>query len=51
LSGGLNSHNVAAAIRSVQPDWVDVASGVESAPGVKSAEMIVDFIRAAKSGS
>ncbi|HYF50276.1 MAG TPA: phosphoribosylanthranilate isomerase [Planctomycetota bacterium] len=44
LSGGLKPANVAAAIAAVSPDWVDVASGVESAPGVKNAELIREFV-------
>lgn len=48
LSGGLNASNVSAAIQSVQPNWVDVASGVEESPGQKSAAMINEFIAAVR---
>jgi phosphoribosylanthranilate isomerase len=47
LAGGLNAHNVAQAIRAVRPYGVDVSSGVESAPGRKSAQRIAEFVDAA----
>jgi phosphoribosylanthranilate isomerase len=48
LAGGLTSENVARAIEASGATMVDVSSGVESAPGIKSPEKIAQFIAATR---
>lgn len=49
LAGGLNAGNVADAIRNVRPWAVDLASGVESAPGIKDENKLRAFFAAVAS--
>lgn len=48
LAGGLDAENVAQAIQSVRPAWVDVASGVEDEPGRKHEGLVRRFITSAR---
>lgn len=48
LAGGLSTENVERAIAVVQPGFVDVASGVESSPGIKDATLITRFVAAVR---
>jgi phosphoribosylanthranilate isomerase len=50
LAGGLNPANVCEAVAVVNPFGVDVSSGVESAPGVKDPQKIIEFVAACRSG-
>ncbi len=47
LSGGLDAANLAEAVAITGIGWVDVSSGVESAPGQKDIGRIRDFLRIA----
>jgi phosphoribosylanthranilate isomerase len=49
LAGGLNPGNVAEAVKKARPWAVDVASGVEKAPGLKDKDLMRGFVAAAKS--
>ncbi len=49
LAGGLTPENVGEAIARTAPGGVDVSSGVEAAPGIKSPELIERFVAAARS--
>lgn len=51
LAGGLNPANVRAFVERFRPFGVDVASGVESSPGVKDHELLRAFVGNAKAGS
>ncbi len=51
LAGGLTPDNVTEAIHRVQPFGVDVATGVESSPGVKDPRKLAAFLAAARAAA
>jgi phosphoribosylanthranilate isomerase len=51
LAGGLHAGNVVQAIQLARPWAVDVSSGVEDAPGIKSVDKLTEFVCAVKSAS
>lgn len=48
LAGGLTPANVAEALRQTRAPMVDTSSGVESAPGIKDMDKIVQFCKAVR---
>jgi phosphoribosylanthranilate isomerase len=48
LAGGLTPQNVGRALQVSGAKMVDVSSGVESAPGIKSDALIGEFVAAAR---
>lgn len=48
VAGGLKPLNVAHAIHLLRPDIVDVSSGVEDAPGIKSPKVVAEFMSAVR---
>ncbi len=50
LSGGLTADNVRQAVQQTNPIAVDVASGVESQPGIKDLALVARFIAEARAG-
>lgn len=51
VAGGLHADNVAAAIAALDPDVVDVSSGVEAQPGVKDRGRMRAFLQAVRRAS
>jgi len=48
LAGGLKAGTVAGAIHAARPFGVDVSSGIETVPGIKSREAVSEFVRQAR---
>lgn len=50
IAGGLNAENIGVYVKALRPYGVDVSSGLESRPGIKSDRALRDFFRALREG-
>ncbi|MCR5147983.1 MAG: phosphoribosylanthranilate isomerase [Eubacterium sp.] len=50
LAGGITADNVASLLESIRPDMIDLMTGVEESPGVKSGRKLEEFMRNAATG-
>lgn len=48
LSGGINIHNIDEAIKIVNPDFIDISSGIEETKGIKSSKLIIEILQKIK---
>ncbi|HNW94270.1 MAG TPA: hypothetical protein PKM88_15290 [bacterium] len=46
MAGGITPDNAAAEVAAADPDVLDLASGVESAPGIKDMAKVAQLLRA-----
>ena len=51
LAGGLDPDNVALAVERLQPDAVDVSTGVEESPGIKNSAAMRAFVNAVRAAT
>lgn len=45
IAGGINSGNITSVIKKIKPFGVDISSGIETSPGIKSAEKINEILK------
>jgi len=45
LSGGLSADNIKKALMIVKPDFIDVSSSIETAPGIKNHLALAEFLK------
>ena len=48
LSGGINIKNIDEAIKIVNPEFIDISSGIEEIKGIKSSKLIIDILQKIK---
>jgi len=49
LSGGININNIDEAFKILNPDFIDISSGIEEERGIKSPKLIIEILKKIKS--